>query len=213
LDTIATIEVSGARTLMIRSGEGKMKMISIMNPLPAIDAWAVLSDGTVAIVRGHDYHVDWYHADGSHESTPKMPFDWRPLNDDAKKATLDSAQRQVDKMDSLMAAMAKSRGTSPQLASFVSVNALVKQSELPDYVPPLRQYVPLRVDSDGNLWILPSTSSAARGGSLYDVVNRRGEIIERVQLPAGRTLEGFGKNGMVYMSVPGVKLERARIIR
>lgn len=34
----------------------------------------------------------------------------------------------------------------------------------------------------------------------YDVVNRKGELIERVQLPAGRTIAGFGPNGAIYLS-------------
>ena len=58
---------------------------------------------------------------------------------------------------------------------------------------------------------------AAKGGILYDVINRNGEIIERVQLPVGRMLEGFGPNGVIYMSVPvnvgWTRLERARVIR
>ena len=34
-------------------------------------------DGSVAILRGRDYHIDWINADGSRVSSPKMPFDWK----------------------------------------------------------------------------------------------------------------------------------------
>ena len=40
----------------------------------------------------------------------------------------------------------------------------------------------MKLDFDGNLWIPPTTTRDARGGLLYDVVNRKGEVIERVQL-------------------------------
>ncbi|MBC8088677.1 MAG: hypothetical protein H7Z40_15545, partial [Phycisphaerae bacterium] len=35
----------------------------------------------------------------------------------------------------------------------------------------------------------------------YDVVNRKGELTERIQLPPGRTLAGFGPNGIMYLAV------------
>jgi hypothetical protein len=40
---------------------------------------------------------------------------------------------------------------------------------------------------------------AGAAGSIYDVVSRRGELIDRVQLPAGRQIVGFAKGGIVYM--------------
>ena len=146
----------------------------------------------------------------------------------------------------------------------------VAPEKLPDYFPPIRQGS-THADADGNLWILPATSTisandfiaaagagrggrggppggggaggaagaagagaaaagaagaaaagtgaagaggdrGARGGrggagmeslvpqgpviSLnYDVINRKGQLTERVQLPPGRTLAGFGPNG------------------
>ncbi|MEP6832856.1 MAG: hypothetical protein ABJB74_05650 [Gemmatimonas sp.] len=50
------------------------------------------------------------------------------------------------------------------------------------------------------LWILPATSNAARGGLLYDVVNAKGVLMERVQLPPDRIIVGFGRNGAVFLS-------------
>ena len=35
---------------------------------------------------------------------------------------------------------------------------------------------------------------------MSDIVNRNGEGFERVQLPPGRTLVGFSKNGSIYMN-------------
>jgi hypothetical protein len=94
---------------------------------------------------------------------------------------------------------------------------VLRPDELPDYFPPVRAGAPMRVDPAGNLWILPTTSSQAKGGLLYDVVNRKGEVTERVQLPEGRALAGFGAGGTVYFAVPGqrnsARLERALINR
>ena len=84
-------------------------------------------------------------------------------------------------------------------------------NDLPDYVPPfLRGSV--RADAEGNLWI--RTSTVVSGQPVYDIVNRRGELADRVQLPPFRTIAGFAP-GFVYMAVKDgtgvVHLERARV--
>ena len=72
----------------------------------------------------------------------------------------------------------------------------------------------MKADYDGNVWILPSTTTQIGSGLLYDVVNRKGELTMRVRLPEGRALEGFGPNGTVYLTSHGrggARLERARL--
>lgn len=86
----------------------------------------------------------------------------------------------------------------------------VEPSALPDYAPPFSAGA-TRADAEGNLWI--RTSVVINGGSVYDVVSPKGELIDRVQVPAGRVIAGFGAGGVVYMGVrkDGVaKLEQAR---
>ena len=71
-------------------------------------------------------------------------------------------------------------------------------------------------DLDGNLWILPTGSMASQNGQLvYDVINARGVLFERVRLPAGRSVAGFGKGGVVYLAsvtTDGLFLERTRLV-
>jgi sugar lactone lactonase YvrE len=88
---------------------------------------------------------------------------------------------------------------------------MVSPSDLPDYKPP---FTPgsTRADADGNLWIRTSQNVNTR--PVYDVVNRKGELIDRVQLPQNRALVGFGANGVVYLAVRDgttAHLEKARI--
>jgi hypothetical protein len=47
-------------------------------------------DGTIAIVRASDYHVDWMPMNSPRTSSAKMPFDWRRITDDEKVRILDS---------------------------------------------------------------------------------------------------------------------------
>jgi hypothetical protein len=85
-----------------------------------------------------------------------------------------------------------------------------------DYVPPIRGFS-ARADADNHVWILPTTTLSARGGGLlYDVVNRQGEVFERVQLPPDRVIAGFGPGGAVYLMYgdrsTGYTLERTHVI-
>lgn len=202
LDTVAYMKTPLQKVRIVRTGPVR-GMPSFLNPLPWTDEWAYLPDGTIAIVRGHDYHVDWVSPDGTRRSSPKMSFDWRRITDEDKQRMIDSTQRVADSVYSVTR------------AAFRAV--IIPAADLPDYYPPIRPQQ-IRVDLSGNLWVIPSTSLAAtNGGNVFDVINRNGEIIERVQLPAGRNLAGFGPGGTVYMSVPAqagwARLERARIVR
>ncbi len=89
---------------------------------------------------------------------------------------------------------------------------LVGASELPDYAPPFAAGSALG-DADGNVWI--RTTNVYDGGSVYDIVNPQGKLVDRVLLPPGRVIAGFGKGGVVYMGVrvneTGVRLEKATV--
>ena len=87
---------------------------------------------------------------------------------------------------------------------------MVAPSELPDYAPPFTVGA-ARGDMDGNVWV--RTSNVVNGGSVYDVINGRGELVDRILVPTGRVIAGFGVGGVVYMGVrdgEGVRLEQAR---
>ena len=43
---------------------------SAFDPLPRTDEWALLPDGTIAVVRYNDYHIDMWSPDGTKTSTP-----------------------------------------------------------------------------------------------------------------------------------------------
>jgi hypothetical protein len=89
-------------------------------------------------------------------------------------------------------------------------------SDMFDFYPPIRQHA-VTSDLDGNIWILPTTSAQSKNGELvYDVTNPKGEF-KRVRFPVGRSLAGFGKDGVVYLlagdKVSGFYLEKTRIPR
>ena len=196
---------------------GGMSISPVINPVQIVDDWAVVSDGSIAVVRGRDYHVDWLSADGTVTPSPKMPFDWQRMSDDDKIAAIDSAKAAAERTRAALASGAASvaaDGATRVMMNFstsgdgrlrtmnMSGGALtveyVSPSELPDYRPAFNAGA-LKADLDGNLWIRTSTTRAgAIAGPIYDVVNRKGEVTDRIQVPSGRTIVGFGKGGVVY---------------
>jgi hypothetical protein len=88
--------------------------------------------------------------------------------------------------------------------------------DLPDFRPPL---VPgaagaVRADMDGNLWIRTVPTRPVPGGPVFDVVSPAGELVNRIQLPPGYTVVGFGRDRVVYLTMrdpAGLKLARVRL--
>ena len=279
-DTLAWIKVPRTDITMTTGDDGSVRMLAKVNPLPQGDDWALLADGTLAVIRVIDYHVDYFAADGTKSSSSKLPFDWRRISDDEKTKLVDSLRIVAKEATDRQAAAAASGGANSRggfRASFEPVAA----EKLPDYFPPIRAGTTL-ADRDGNLWLLPATSTIAaqlaqtmgqqgggggfgggrggfggggfggggfggggfggggdRGGAagggggggagaargtaggrdttaarrdtmppppqptfqlVYDVVNRSGELVERVKLPPNRTIAGFGAGGVLFLS-------------
>jgi hypothetical protein len=231
VDTAGFFKISKTNMIITQTEHG-VSIGAELNPVQTIDDWAVLSDGSIAIVRGLDYHVDVIGPDGAAVNGAKIPFDWRPLSDDDKVAVLDSAKRSVDRIianggaAAMMSMHGGGGGASAALhggggeggATFggASKNApptvkTVSPSALPDYWPPFGQGA-AKADVDGHLWVRTSARrDGAIGGPIYDVIDRTGMLIDRVQVPPGRQIVGFGKGGVVYMvarDTGGAWLER-----
>ncbi|MEP6763841.1 MAG: hypothetical protein ABJB66_05980 [Gemmatimonadaceae bacterium] len=197
VDTIGTVRIvaPGAIT-MTQDGQGNMKMKTTVDPLATADEFGILPDGSIAIVRAHDYHVDWIGPDGSRRSTPKMAFDWRRLSDEQKQTKIDSMKNILETQIASRPQVTIPTPNGPR--KLIPQIDFVPISKMADYVPPIAPGS-LKIDLKGNLWIVPRTSASANGGVLYDIVNREGEVKERVQFPKGYALAGFGENDYVYV--------------
>ena len=229
-DTVAMFKVLSLKGKIYPRGEGRTLAMIESNPIPQVDDWAVLSDGSVAIVRGQDYHIDFINKDGSLTRGPKMAYAWEPLSDDAKLALIDSMKK-AD-ADSRKESAAKTTATSGSTASSSASGGgrsgggglsggaapadlppgeFPSASELPDYRPPFTLNS-AKPDADDHLWIR-TTHREASAGSVYDVVSREGKVIDRVQLQPGRSILGFGKGGIVYVVArddSGAWIERSK---
>jgi hypothetical protein len=196
VDTIARVKIARPfKAIITPNPNGPSTGTLVAHPLQVADGWTVLADGTIAIVRAQDYHIDWIDPDGTARSTPKMPFAWRRLTETEKKYFADSAIGFWKHIADSIATVQKARGNTAG-GGPTSFDADTPD-QMPDYLSPIGGVWP---DADNHLWILPTTSADAKGGLLYDVVDRTGTIIERVQLPSGAQIAGFGAQGAVYIT-------------
>lgn len=121
VDTVSKLKVqSGNRPNIGMDPNGKVALKLIINPINTVDDWAVLSDGTIALIRGHDYHVDVVTPDGKTFAAPKLPFDWKRLSDADKQALIDSAKALQEKT----VADAKANAATPAAAAAAAQDAM-----------------------------------------------------------------------------------------
>jgi sugar lactone lactonase YvrE len=84
---------------------------------------------------------------------------------------------------------------------------------LPDFRPPFATGS-VRADLDGNLWIRTNQARRVPGGPIYDIVSREGKLVDRLQLPPGYQLIGFGRGKVVFVTMrdrEGTHLARVRL--
>ena len=279
LDTVAKIKVTAPRISFLENSDGRRQISLTVNPMPEVDDWAVLPDGTIAIVR-KDYHIDYIGADGKISASSRIPYDWQRLTDSAKSAVIDSVRALAEKGGpGALAAIfgggdnggggfaggggfggggfggggfgggfgggggrrggggggggdgpppprrTENGGAAPAAGAAGAAGGagnrgpgagrqinFVSPNELPDYRPAFANGS-VRADAEGKLWVRVIPTKPVTGGPEYDVIDRTGKLVERITLPRGTTIAGFGTGGIVYLGVrdqAGVHVVRAR---
>lgn len=236
LDTVTFIRVPKLNMRINRNESGMVTMESEINPLPQVDEWTILPDGSIAVVRGSDYRVEYFSADGARTSA-RVPFEWQRLSDEDKVTFMDSVkvafERRMAAGELAVPGMAMGggaqritiqqggpggsggpggRGAGGGAAPGMPQPRFnfIPPEQLPDYRPPFFAGA-LRADTDGNLWV--ATTRAAGGRPVYDVIDRNGQLIDRVQVPEGRAIVGFAPGAVYLSSRDGdqARLERAAL--
>ena len=247
LDTVGFFKIPKANVSMSQDANGGMRVQVTVNPLPVVDEWAVMSDGSVAFVRGRDYHVEYISADGAKTVAEKIPYDWQRMTDDDKQRFLDSAKVAIEKQRAAMAANGGIAGAAARgglegamgaVAGGMTITmrpggegpprveagggpggpaggpppvVMVPASELPDYKPVFGSGA-VKADMQDRLWVRTIPTKVSTGGAVYEVIDRSGKLVDRVQVPAGTTIAGFGKDGVVYLGMrddKGLHIQRA----
>jgi hypothetical protein len=154
-------------------------------PLQSVDVWAAYRDGTVAVVRAATYRVEFFAPDGTRSSAEPVPFTPIPVSNADRKRVMDDYKRVGD---AALAAL-------PTRTSILAVT-YEEPRAWPETHPPFRSDVAPLVDPQDRLWL--ATRCAKDESALcYDVIDRRGALVERYRLPTKTRVVGFGRD-VVY---------------
>jgi hypothetical protein len=225
VDTVARVATGSVVTMKLTPNSTNTNSQTPIFPI--FDEWSVMSDGTLAVLRGREYRVDFFNGDGTKSQGGRVSYPWKRLDDDERQRIVDSIntqrRKQFDDMieDMRKRALDTTQRVGPGGEKIILVDgmpirtyngermppptppATVPPTDLPDYLPAVERNVAgFRADADNRLWIRPKPAPGAPrgGGPIYDIVDRTGALVDRVQLPAGRVLAGFGPGGIVYVT-------------
>ncbi len=221
-DTVVAI---GTGSVLITQLRSSGSATSAVTPLfPFYDDAVVMTDGSLAIFHAREYRLEWLTADGQRSPGKKLTYSWLRVTDDDRQRLLDSVnsgrKHLYDSALAKRAADSARTGSAPTTTvSSIDVAtgaqtshqapappptppAYAVAAEIPDFRPPTGRNA-LLADADNHLWLLPLATVPPppdqRGAAIWDVIDRDGVVIDRMRIPEGKTIAGFGPGGIVYL--------------
>ena len=187
-DTIAQLMPPQAPRAPLTNSVGSFVVYVGTAPLQQVDAWAVLRDGTVAVVRSASYRIDWFAPDGTRSQTDSIPFTPVPVTSSDKKRIVEEYKPVGE------AALAA-------LPTRTSILAMTFEEPLawPAMHPPFRGDMAPLVDARDRIWL--ATRCATDDQAMcYDVIGRDGVRAQRFRMPPRTIVVGFGRD-VVYTAI------------
>lgn len=174
-------------------------------PLSRVDAWGVGPDGSVAVARSGDYHLDWILPDGRTVSGP--PVDHRPVR-------IRQAEREEWDLErgrsgggigiSIEVENGRTNMSFGRTGSGPRGESDLASLSWPETMPPFVGAT-LQVDGRGRAWV--RRSMPAGEAALYDVFDGTGRIVAQIRFPEGRRLVGFGEETLYAVDVDEFDLQ------
>jgi hypothetical protein len=152
------------------------------------ESWGVAADGSVARVIPVPYQIVWYPAGGKPVVGPTVPY--TPIQvTSADKTEVIEQQKRIRPV--MIAVGPGGRQAAPP------PNIQAPQPEFEDTKPPFTGPESVLVTPEGEAWILRTRPSSDKVPH-YDVFDRTGKIVRKVNLNPKSRVIGFGK-GTVYV--------------
>jgi hypothetical protein len=225
LDTVTKFG-TGNYSVETRRGASITSLAARTELFPFYDAAMVVTDGSIAIFRAREYRIEWMAPDGTRSLGPRLPYPWKRVND-ADRTHLLEAVNGIRRLafDSVVAKRAADsartgagptigrafarggRGTARGAQTVQQVPApppappeYITGDEIPDFLPPTGPS-PMLVDADNNVWLHPiSFDWTPDDAPVWEIINRKGELVERVIVPDNLTIVGFVRGGYVLVT-------------
>jgi hypothetical protein len=194
-DTLAWLRLPKSSASVSTSGGGNNQRVMLRvggsTPFAARDAWSVLPNGTVAIVRVADYHVELVAPTGAVTRGPAVPFTAIPVGEAEKRE-----YREQQKNRQVVAIMRTEGPGGSRTQASATPPAFEEPDSWPATKPPFAEGGVLAAPT-GELWVARSR----RGGDAvptYDIFSAAGRLVRRAAFPPRTRVVGFGPGGVVY---------------
>ncbi len=175
-------------------------------PLPAFrteQQWAVARDGRIALVSPDPYRVAFIDANGRRRPAVAITYEQITVTE-AHKSEWFEARRRAAQRSGGFYAYSIPRGGGPPVAVTPPPVPVAPPSEWPRFLPPFLTNA-VRFAADGRLWVQRTTT--AGGPQTFDVIDEAGRVVEKVVLPKGSRLVGFGAGSVFIARIDAVDLE------
>jgi len=172
----------------ISVGGGAVRPGSFARP-DTRNMWTVDGSGRLAIAVFRPYYVEFISASGQRVVGKPIPHRALAMNDSVKQAFL--AERAMAAVSGMV-----TDGKTGKTSAISGVSMPLDASSITwaAEVPPFRGNAFVAFAPDGKLWIQRTTFG--REGARYDLIGPDGALADRVRLPDGHRVVGFGRDAI-----------------
>jgi hypothetical protein len=194
-DTVAFLRPAKGSASVVATGEGGVNVRNgTGNPLLPTDDWGVLHDGRVAVVRGSDYHIDFYVERAVRASTPAIPYARVPVDAQIKSAI-------IEKRRQLIAAATPRTGATGQVVDGPGDGRkdFLNLEPWPTHMPAFQPgaVVARSAGTKSQIWVMRARARDT-DPTTYDVFDAIGKLAVRIQLPPRTRIVTFD-SAMAYV--------------
>ncbi len=194
MDTMTFVQLPKNTAKVESSGSGGQQNVNIRiggpSPFPSRDNWTVLPDGSVAVARVKDYHVDIIAPNRAVTRGPAVPFAPVRIGDAEKQEYRDSQKSGGNSM-----ALSMTNENGKVTTSAAAPPKAAEPAEWPTLKPPFTAGV---VPSPtGEIWV-PRSRTAKDLAPRYDVFSKEGKLTGTVVFPPKTRVAALGNGGTIY---------------
>lgn len=181
------------------TGTGTNQNIRIMgaNPLAPQGAWTVAPDGRIAIAHADPYQVEWATSSKARSRGPAVTYSRRGVAESDKRPLAAPDCSVTISFGDAGGGGARGGEVRARVAMTTTRSAGPPRTDWPESMPPFaaQRFGAPRVAPSGQVWV--PRSHGVNDAPTYDVFDAMGKLVDRITMPKGTRLLGFGA-GTVY---------------
>ncbi|MDX2263016.1 MAG: hypothetical protein SFU84_15090 [Gemmatimonadales bacterium] len=179
---LTTLQQAQIRELPSDDPQVRRTQMILFSP---VDIWALAPDGWTAVVSAAPYRVRWFPPTGTPRDGPTLPFTPLPVTKADRDAVL-TGNGSPSRLPQLGSTGSNGRTVTPARSTPLFADAK----------PPFAMQIP-RMDRAGRIWIARHVPHGE--GPVYDVIDRRGVVVDRLRIPKATQVIGFGSKALYLL--------------